>query len=111
MLKSDNWQVYSDNIVFSSGRTHEVCPGLVFGLFKRLYGKSKVGVLQSIVQVVNDSAQCNFAQLVNTEDGTIIVTTYNWTSFLTIVFNKFREIKKYNYFHFVSGEPGVMYFR
>ena len=86
-------------------------PDWCFGLFKHLYRKTKVGSLQSIAQIVNDSARCNFAHLVNTEDGTIIVPTYDWTNFLTLKFKKFRGIKKFHQFRFVSGEPGVMYVR
>ena len=41
----------------------------------------KVGSLKSIAKVVNDSAECKFAQLVSREDGTTVVPTYDWTSF------------------------------
>lgn len=52
-------------------------PDWCFGLFKRLFKRTKVGSLQSIAQVANDSAECNFAQLVSREDGSTIVSSYD----------------------------------
>ena len=52
-------------------------PDWCFGLFKHTYRRTKVGSLQSIACVVNTSAECNFAQLVYTEDGSTVVPTYN----------------------------------
>ena len=51
-------------------------PDWCFGLFKRLYRHTKVGSLKSVVQVVNESADCKFSQLVSDEDGKTIVPTY-----------------------------------
>ena len=48
-------------------------PDWCFGLFKRLFRRTKVGSLKGIAQVANDSAVCNCAQLNCTEDGTVIV--------------------------------------
>ena len=56
-------------------------PDWCFGLFKRRFRRMKVDSLQSIAQVVNDSAECNFAQLVAPEDGSVIVQTFYWTDF------------------------------
>ena len=67
-----------------------------------------MGSLQAIAQVVNDSAQCNFAQLVVTEDGTVVVPTFDWTSFFASHLKKFAGIKKYHHFTFDSSKPGVM---
>ena len=54
-------------------------PDWCFGLFKRLYRRTRVESLQAIASVVNNSAKCNIAQLVVMEDGTTVVPTYNWT--------------------------------
>ena len=86
-------------------------PDWCFGLFKRLYRRTRVGSLQAIAQVANSSAHCNFAQLNSTEDGTTIVKTCEWTGFLAPHFKKFAGIKKYHHFRFVSSEPGVVYAR
>ena len=36
-------------------------PDWCFGLFKSSYRRTKVGSMQSIAQVVNESAECNFS--------------------------------------------------
>ena len=84
-------------------------PDWCFGLFKRLYRRSMVGSLQSVAKVVNDSAKCNFAQLITAEDGSIVVPTFDWTDFLAPHYKKFSNIKKYHHFRFVSSEPGVVF--
>ena len=86
-------------------------PDWSFGLFKRLYRRTRVGSLQAIAQVVNDSAKCNFAQLVVDEDGNTIVPTFDWTTFFATRFKRFVGIKSYHHFRFVASEPGVVYAR
>ena len=53
-----------------------------FGLVKRLYRKTKVDCLDDIVAVVNQSSDVNMAQMCGTENGEVIVPTFDWTSFL-----------------------------
>ena len=84
-------------------------PDWCFGLFKRRYRRTKVGSLTSIAQVVNDSAECNFAQLVSREDGSTIVPTYNWTDFFAQHLKKIVGMKNYHHFRCMSSEPGVVY--
>ena len=84
-------------------------PDWCFGLFKQLYRKTKVGSLKEIASVMNNSATCNVAQLVVTEENTIVVPTYNWTALFAPQFRKLEGIKKYHHFHFDSAEPGVVY--
>ena len=86
-------------------------PDWCFGLFKRLYRRSRVGSLQAIAQIVNDSAHCNFAQLNVTEDGAIVVPTLSWTDFFAPHLKKVSGIKKLHHFRFPSSEPGVVYVR
>ena len=81
-------------------------PDWCFGLMKRLYRRSKVGSLQAITQVTNDSAKCNLAQLVVTEVGDIIVLTYDWHSMFTPHLKNIEGIKKYHHFHFNGQNPG-----
>ena len=83
-------------------------PDWCFGLFKRLFRRSKVGSLNGIARVVNESAQCNFSQLVATEDGTSIVPVYNWTDFFATKLKKLIGIKKFHHFHFDSISPGIV---
>ena len=84
-------------------------PDWCFGLFKRLYRRTKLGSLQAIAQVVNNSAQCNFAQLVCTEDGTTVVPVFDWSSFFATRFRKLPGIKKIHHLRFPSSDPGVVY--
>ena len=84
-------------------------PDWCFGLFKRLYRRTKLGSLQAIAQVVNNSAQCNFAQLVCTEDGTTVVPVFDWSSFFATRFRKLPGIKKIHHSRFPSSDPGVVY--
>ena len=84
-------------------------PDWCFGLFKRLYRKTKVGSLKDISRVVNESACCNFAQLVTAEDGTNVVPTLNWADFFAPYLKKIVGIKKYHHFRFTADEPGVVY--
>ena len=89
-------------------------PDWCFGLFKRLYRRTKVRSLQAIAQVVNDLAQCNFAQLVAIEDGTTVVPVFDWTTFFAIRFRKLpgiKGIKKLHHFRFPGSEPGVVYMK
>ncbi len=61
-------------------------PDLCFGLFKRLYRRTKVGSLMTTAQVVNTSAECNTAQLVTKTDGILLsfpLTTGQTFSHLT----------------------------
>lgn len=83
-------------------------PDWCFGLFKRLYRRTKVGSLQAIAQVVDSSATCNVSQLVVESDGTVVVPTLNWTDLFAPYFRKFEGIKKYHHFRFDSSKPGVV---
>ena len=71
----------------------EFSPDWCFGLFKWLFKRMKVGSLQSIAQVANDSAECNFAQLVSREDGSTIASSFDWTDFFAVRMNKITGIK------------------
>ena len=62
-----------------------------------------MGSLQSIAQVANDLAECNFAQLVSRENGSTIVATFVWTDFIA---TRMKGIKKYHHFRMTSSSPG-----
>ena len=84
-------------------------PDWCFGLFKRLFKRTKVGSLKSIAEVVQRSGKCNEAQLVVNEEGSVIVLTYDWASFFAPRFKKLPNIKKGHHFRFSSSHPGVVY--
>ena len=50
-------------------------PDWCFGLLKRLYRRTKLGSMKGIAEVVENSADCNYSQLVSSEDGSTIVPT------------------------------------
>ena len=58
---------------------------------------------------MNDSAECNFSQLVSDENGSTIVPTYNWTTFFAPHLKKVVGIKKYHHFRCDSSQPGVVF--
>lgn len=68
-----------------------------------------MGSLQVIAQVVDDSAQCNYSQLVTDPDGTTVVPVYDWTTFFIPHMRKISGIKKIHHFRFKASEPGVVY--
>ena len=85
-------------------------PDWAFGLVKQKYRKTKVGCLDDIVKVVEDSAHVNFAQLVGLEDCTVIVKQYDWSTYLSSYFKKtaFSGIKSLHHLSFSASEPGIV---
>jgi len=68
--------------------------------------ENKGGSLQPIAQLANDSVECNFAQLVSREDGSTIISTFDWTDFFAT--KKITGIKKYHHFRKNSSSVDVM---
>ena len=89
-----------------TGHTKSSCDWC-FGLFKRLFRKTKVDCLEDIAQVVSNSAKGNIPQLCGNEKGEMFVTFYDWTSFLKQFFRKVKQIKKYHNFSF-SHDSGIL---
>ena len=50
--------------------------------------------------MMNDSSVVNFAQLVGTSEGEILVQSYDWTGFFSKMFRKIDGIKQYHHFSF-----------
>ena len=71
-------------------------PDWCFGLFKRKFRRTKVSSLNSIARTVDESAQCNKAQLVCSTDGSVIVPTYDWVSFFATRFKKVPGIATFS---------------
>jgi hypothetical protein len=69
-------------------------PDWCFGLFKKRFRKTKVGSLADIARVVEESAKVNTAQLCGTEDGQVIVSTYDWKTDFSTKFRTVPHIKK-----------------
>ena len=56
-------------------------PDWCFSLLKHHFKRSKVGCLDDLVRVVNESASPNVAQLVGSQSGNVIVPVYDWSSY------------------------------
>ena len=84
-------------------------PDWCFGLFKQAYWRTKIGCLNDIVKVVESSAAVNHAQLVGTQDGEVLVPTYDWAKFFDNPFKQkaFQGIKAMHHVTFNHLKPGI----
>ena len=80
-----------------------------FGLLKKKYRRTKVGGLTDLITVVNESASVNVAQPTGREDGSPIVTTYNWQEYFSTFCTKVKGIKKLHHLRFSSSSPGFIF--
>ena len=71
--------------------------------------RNSLGSLQAIAEVVNKSAECNYTQLVSRDDGSTIVTTFDWTDFFAPRMKRINGIKKYHHFRIFSSSPGTVF--
>ena len=85
-------------------------PDWCFGLFKRHFKRSKVGCLDDIVKVVNNSASPNVAQLVGSQSGEVIVPIYDWSTYFEekTIKTSLRGITQMHHFHFTASAPGFV---
>ena len=86
-------------------------PDWSFGLFKRLYRRTKVNTIADIASVVDNSAQCNTSQVTCDEKGSIIAASYDWSTYLAPHFKRILNIKKYHHFRLSSETPGIVYLK
>lgn len=86
-------------------------PDWCFGLLKRAFRRTKVGCLDDIMQVVENSATVNHAQLVGTQSGEVLVTTYDWCEFISESYrqNALKGIKAMYHLRFTRFRPGFAY--
>ena len=84
-------------------------PDWCFGLLKKRYRRTKVGGLSDLCSVVNDSAAVNIAQPTGLEDGSVVVTTYNWQEYFSQFCTKVKGIKKLHHLRFSSSSPGFIF--
>ena len=70
-----------------------------------------IGCLDDIVKAVNESGSPNVAQLVGTQNGDVIVPTFNWSGFFEDVTVKsaLKGISRMHHFHFTSSAPGKVF--
>lgn len=82
-------------------------PDWCFGLLKQRLRRCRVDCLDDMVNVVESSADVNFAQLVGTQLGETLVPMYNWSHFFEPYFRVLPAIKSYHHFHFNSSSLGT----
>ena len=61
------------------------------------------------MDVVNSSAVVNVAQAVSNMDGSIIVPSYDWTTFLAEHIDKCVGIKSFHYLRFTAEHKGHVF--
>ena len=59
-----------------------------------------------MIGVVNGSASVNIAQPMGLEDGSVVVTTYDWQEYFKAFCTKVKGIKKLHHLWFDSASPG-----
>ena len=85
-------------------------PDWCFGLFKQTYRRTRIGCLDDIVRVVETSAAVNHAQLVGTQDGKVLIPTYNWATFFDRPFRQraLKGIKSMHHLTFTDSRRGYV---
>lgn len=88
-------------------------PDWCFGLFKQAFRRTKVGCLDDIARVVEESAVVNHAQLVGTQDGEVIVPTYDWAQYFDRPFRQkaLKGIKAMHHLTFSNSHKGSVFVR
>ena len=66
-------------------------------------GKLQIGGLTDLARVVNTSAKVNTTQVTGTPEGTVIVPTYDWQTFLYQHTKKLVGIKSFHHLRFSSS--------
>ena len=72
-------------------------PDWCFGLFKRLFKRTKVSTLEEIAGVVQRSSAVNYPQVVGSYDGTSLVHFYNLNSLFDSKTTALKGIIKFHH--------------
>ena len=83
-------------------------PDWCFGLLKRKYRREKIGCLDDIAKAVNESAIPNYAQLVGSQSGDVIVPMCNWSQYFedNTIKTALKGITQMHHFYFKATHPG-----
>ena len=86
-------------------------PDWCFGLFKRLYKRTRVSCLDDIADVATKSASVNHPQLVGHHDGTSIVPFYDWSNYFEeyTIKTALKGITQMQHFRFNAAFPGHVF--
>ena len=83
-------------------------PDWCFGLLKQKLRRYRVDCLDDLVDVVESSADVNFAQLVGAQSGETLVQMYDWASHFQPYFRTLHGIKKHHHFLFSKSAPHIV---
>jgi len=86
-------------------------PDWGFGLFKRLFKRTKVATIYDIADVVRKSAVVNYPQLVGDYNGSSFVNFFDWSSVFDEHTTTIKGISKFHHFRMSSSSPGFVYVR
>ncbi|CAH3013857.1 unnamed protein product [Porites evermanni] len=84
-------------------------PDWSFGLVKQRTRKTFISSLFDIAREVEDSATVNTAELAGLHNGTVLIPTYDWMSYLDTFFKKIPDLKTYHHFRFDKAFPGTVF--
>ena len=85
-------------------------PDAGFGMLKRKFRVTNVGYLNGIATVVQKSATMNHAQLVDDQQGNVIVPSYDWAEFFQGRTKKNAlKASKMAHFRFSADSPGYVH--
>lgn len=84
-------------------------PDWCFGLLKQKTQRTFISSLFDIARSVEESATVNAAELVGLHNGTVLIRTYEWATYLRIYFKKLPKIKLYYHFRFHEDYPGTVF--
>ena len=84
-------------------------PDWCFGLVKQKTRKTFISSLFDVARAVEDSASVNVADFVGLHNGTVLIPTYDWMSYLQTFFRKVPQLKTYHHFRFDSDFPGTVF--
>ena len=86
-------------------------PDQGFGLFKRVFKRTRVGTIYDIADVVRQSAVLNHPQLIGDYDGNTFVKFYDWSQMFEEYTTAIKGISKFQHFRVSSTDPGVVFVR
>lgn len=84
-------------------------PDWCFGLVKQKTRKTFVSSLFDIARAVEESATVNTAEFVGLHNGTVLIPTYDWMTYLGQFFKKKPHLKTYHHFRFDKDYPGTVF--
>ena len=106
-MKNDDWAAPHNPVQLLIAGHTKFAPDWCFGL-KRTR-KTFISSLFDTARAVEDSGIVNTAELVGLHNGTVLIPTYDWVSYLDTFFEKISHLKTYHHFRFDKAFPGTVF--